>query len=503
MLFNSPEFLFAFLPLTLAMFFVLGSRLGPRAAMTWLVAASLFFYSWWEPKNLLLLVFSLVFNYRLSQWLIARTGAGRPSRAGMWLGVTVNLALLGWFKYANFFAANAGALVGTDWNLGHIVLPLAISFFTFQQISYLVDGYRGQVERCRALEYAMVVTFFPHLIAGPIVRYQAVLPQFKQPGVFAFDADRVGCGLTIFVMGLFKKMVFADSIAPYANSAFDAAAQGIVLTASEAWVGALAYTCQLYFDFSGYSDMAIGIAWMFGIRFALNFDSPYKSLSIIEFWRRWHMTLSSFLRDYLYIGLGGSRHGAARRYVNLFITMLLGGLWHGAGWTFVVWGALHGSYLMINHGWRAICARLGFGDERPLLPRALAWLLTFLAVVLGWVLFRAASLEAAGSMLASMIGLHGWNWTFSANVGIPQKYSTIGCAILLAIAVLTPNTQQWMGRFSPALDRPERALPAPVERVLGVAGWRPGLMWSCAAGVMAAICILSLTRVSQFIYFQF
>ena len=503
MLFNSPEFLFAFLPLTLALFFLFGSRLGPRAAMFWLIAASLFFYSWWEPKNLLLLVFSLLFNYQLSQWLIARTEAKRPSKPGLVLGIAVNLGLLGWFKYANFFADNIGSLVGRDWDFGTIVLPLAISFFTFQQISYLVDGYRGQVQRCSALDYTLVVTFFPHLIAGPIVRYQSVLPQFKVPGVFAWDANRVGCGLTLFVMGLFKKMVFADGIAPYANSAFDAAAQGVTLTFSEAWVGALAYTCQLYFDFSGYSDMAIGIAWMFGIRFALNFDSPYKATSIIDFWRRWHMTLSAFLRDYLYIALGGSRHGAVRRYANLATTMLLGGLWHGAGWTFVVWGGLHGSYLVVNHGWRALSARLGFTDERPLLPRPVAWLITFLAVVAAWVLFRAHDLSSAGAILASMVGVHGFEWAFTANVGIPRRYAVIGIVVLLAIAVTMPNTQQWLARFSPAVDRPDRTLLRPVQHLVDRVHWRPGVMWSVLGGAMAAACVLSLTRVSQFIYFQF
>ena len=503
MLFNSPEFLFGFLPIALALFFLLGKTVSARAAMAWLVVASLFFYSWWEPRNLPILLFSLLFNYNLSQWLIRRTEAGTPNKAGLVIGITVNLCLLGWFKYANFFASNLGVIAGADWHLGHIVLPLAISFFTFQQISYLVDGYRGEVARCSALDYSMVVTFFPHLIAGPIVRYQTVLPQFKVPGAFDWDTNRVGCGLTIFLMGLFKKMIFADNIAPYANSAFGAAAQGIELTFSEAWIGSLAYTAQLYFDFSGYSDMAIGLAWMFGVRFALNFDSPYKSLSIIEFWRRWHITLSSFLRDYLYIGLGGNRHGLARRYINLALTMLLGGLWHGAGWTFVIWGGLHGSYLVINHAWRAATHKMGFSDERPLLPAPISWLITFLAVVVAWVLFRAVDLQSAGLILSAMAGFNGFDWHFTTNVGIPSLYSVFGVIIVLGIAVSMPNTQQWMQRFSPALNVPQTTFSAPMQRVLAVASWRPGLMWSIAAGVMAAACILSITSVSEFIYFQF
>ncbi|MES2684725.1 MAG: MBOAT family protein [Pseudomonadota bacterium] len=523
MLFNSPEFLFAFLPLTLGIFFLL-ARLAPSAGwqqklpMAWLVLASLFFYAWWEWENLFLLGLSLLVNYQLSQHLIRRKEAGRPDVWALRAGVVFNLALIIWFKYANFFAGAAGAVVGEAWSLGNIVLPLAISFFTFQQISYLVDGHRGKVAACHWLDYAMVVTFFPHLIAGPIVRYQDVLPQFKQPDVFRFDANRIGAGLTLFTLGLFKKMVFADSIAPYANLAFDAVGQGVVLTFTEAWVGALAYTCQLYFDFSGYSDMAIGLAWMFGIRFSLNFNSPYKSRSIQDFWRRWHMTLSAFLRDYLYIALGGNRRGEARRQLNLFLTMLLGGLWHGAGFTFLIWGALHGSYLIINHSWRDLTARWGYTDDKPLLPNALAWLLTMLCVVVAWVLFRAVNVTAAFSMLGSMLGMHGIELPnflagplgfleplgvgfggFTANVGIAQKYSIGGIVILLFIAVVFPNTQQIMGRFNPALEK----IQLDGRRLFSRLAWRPGFAWSALAGLLAAICVLCLTRVSQFIYFQF
>jgi len=490
--------------------------------MLWLVLASLFFYAWWEWQNIFLLGVSLVTNYTLSQYLIRCRCREAPNVWALRAGVAFNLAFIIWFKYANFFAISAGNLLGEQWSLGTIILPLAISFFTFQQISYLVDGHRGKVASCHWLDYTMVVTFFPHLIAGPIVRYQDVLPQFRSRKVFVFDANRIGAGLTLFVLGLFKKMVFADSIAPYANLAFDAAAQGVVLTFTEAWVGALAYTCQLYFDFSGYSDMAIGLAWMFGIRFSLNFNSPYKSRSIQEFWRRWHMTLSSFLRDYLYIALGGNRRGEARRQLNLFLTMLMGGLWHGAGWTFVIWGALHGGYLMINHYWRDLTAHWGYSDERPLLPAVIAWTLTLLCVVAAWVLFRAANLTTAGSMLASMIGLNGIELPnfleaslgfmsqfgvgfdgFTANVGIAQKYSIVGIAILLLIAVVFPNSQQIMGPFNPALEKVQSNHTSLVNRLIVHCQWRPGFVWSVVTGLLAAICVLCLTRVSQFIYFQF
>jgi D-alanyl-lipoteichoic acid acyltransferase DltB (MBOAT superfamily) len=520
MLFNSAEFLFAFLPVTLIVLFAFGQR-NRRAGLLWLILASLFFYTWWDIRNLPILLFSVAFNYLLSDYLIVCTARGRPNRAGIFLGVCVNVALLVWFKYANFIVDNVNAVSGFELQLRQTILPLGISFFTFQQISYLVDGYNGKAPRCTPLQYTMVVTIFPHLIAGPIVRYQDIIPQFSEQRVFQFDVDRVGAGLTLFVAGLFKKMVFADSIATYANSAFDAASQGVVLTLTEAWVGALAYTCQLYFDFSGYSDMAIGLAWIVGIQFNANFNSPYKALSIIDFWRRWHISLSNFLRDYLYIPLGGNRSGPTRRYVNLLVTMLLGGLWHGANWTFLVWGGLHGAYLAVNHLWRSALAGWGYSKDESPLPKLAAGVLTFLCVVVAWVLFRSANIATAGSILKSMTGMNGvqlpdylegvlsftkaWGWQFdgfTANVGIPRFYSVFGIGILLAIAFLTPNTHDWLNRWSPVIGLKQSRLRGVFARFLGD-GWRPAPLWSAIGGVALGVCILSMTRVSQFIYFQF
>ena len=520
MLFNSPEFLFGFLPITLFVLFI-GANRHKQTATVWLIVASLFFYAWWDIRNLPILVLSVVFNYLLSDHLITRTTDGKPDRIALAIGIFLNLSVLLWFKYRNFIAENLGSLFSFHMELHKLALPLGISFFTFQQISYLVDGYRGKTSRCSPAQYAMVVTFFPHLIAGPIVRYQDVIPQFSKPGIFQFDAVRVNAGLMLFVAGLFKKMVFADSIANYSNLAFDAASQGVVLTFTEAWVGALAYTCQLYFDFSGYSDMAIGLAWIVGIRFNANFNSPYKAHSIVDFWRRWHISLSNFLRDYLYIALGGNRVSQARMYANLLITMLLGGLWHGANWTFVVWGGLHGAYLVINHFWRFTLSKFGYAEQASPLPAAASWILTFLGVVIAWVIFRADGLSVAGSILRSMSGLNGiqlpdylegilgftkaWGWEFSgftANVGIPKLYSVVGIVILLSIAFFAPNTHEWLNRWSPVIDLKPSRLHGWMTRVFGE-GWEPTPLWSAAGGVALGICFLSMTRISQFIYFQF
>ena len=366
MLFNSYEFIFFFLPVVLAGFFALGTRGKARAAVGFLVVSSLFYYGWWDPTYLLLILASIGVNYRLGAALsrAREDGADGVSR-GRWLlrlGVALNLGALGWFKYANFVVDNVNSALGSDVHLAKIVLPLAISFFTFQQIAYLVDSHRGEAREHRFLHYCLFVTFFPQLIAGPIVHHGEMLPQFADGKTYRFRAENLSVGATVFFIGLFKKVVFADTIAQYGTPVFDAAANGVPMTFLPAWAGALAYTLQIYFDFSGYSDMAIGLGRMFGVRLPLNFHSPYKAVNIIDFWRRWHMTLSRFLRDYLYIPLGGNRNGKLKRYRNLFLTMVLGGMWHGAGWTFLVWGTLHGVYLMINHAWHGVRRALGFPD---------------------------------------------------------------------------------------------------------------------------------------------
>jgi D-alanyl-lipoteichoic acid acyltransferase DltB (MBOAT superfamily) len=344
MLFNSLPFVFCFLPIVVMGFFVLGRR-SPAAAAAWLTLASLFFYGWWNPAYVGLLMGSMIFNYWLGVRIVHSVHAQSASallraRRLLIAAIAVDLLLLGYYKYANFFVENLNAPLGTQISLGAIILPLGISFFTFTQIAFLVDAYQGKAREYSFIHYSLFVTYFPHLIAGPILHHAEMMPQFAQRETYRPDYDKIAAGVTLFVLGLAKKVLIADDVGGYVAPFFDAARSGAPLTFLEAWCGALAYTFQLYFDFSGYSDMAVGLSLMFGVRLPINFHSPYKAANIIEFWRRWHMTLSRFLRDYLYVPLGGNRKGAARRYINLFITMLLGGLWHGAGWTFVMWGSI-------------------------------------------------------------------------------------------------------------------------------------------------------------------
>lgn len=409
MLFNSLEFII-FLAVVVLTFFLLGHFVGRKAALSFLVAASLVFYGWWNPAYLMLFGASIAGNFSLGRAIENAHREGRAKTA--WhlavFGVAANLAVLGYFKYADFFITNLNML-GADISVLHVILPLAISFFTFQQIAYIADVHQGRVEEHGLLEYALFVSFFPQLIAGPIVHHGEMMPQFKARAFQHFHIDHLVGGLAVFFLGLFKKLVIADAFGVHANRAFEAAHGGAVLSLLEAWSGGLSYTLQLYFDFSGYSDMAIGLALIFGIRLPVNFAAPLRAASIIDFWKRWHMTLSRFLRDYVYIPLGGNRMGRARRYVNLMATMLLGGLWHGAAWTFVVWGGLHGVFLVVNHAWRAAWRGLRWAPPAPVvwLGCATGWILTFTCVVVGFVFFRAESLGTAIEMLKGMAGMNG------------------------------------------------------------------------------------------------
>src|SRR3954464_15652702 len=364
MLFSSYAFLFQFLPAT-ALAFAAARRWSPRCGILVLACASLIFYGAWKPVYLLVLLGSIGFNF----WLgLNMEDASRRRRIGT-LGVVLNLALLAYFKYTNFIFDSLGALTGTPLPFVNVVLPLGISFFTFQQIAYLVDVMRGAKVERDIISYTLLVSFFPHLVAGPVVHHAEMIPQFKRArsGRSAVLAAR---GLSIFVAGLFKKVVIADNLAQFVSPVFAHLDAGGGVSTEWAWLSTLAYTLQIYFDFSGYSDMAIGLALMFGIPLPVNFRSPYRATSIIEFWRRWHITLSRFLRDYLYIPLGGNRLGERRRYVNLLVTMLLGGLWHGAAWNFVIWGGLHGIYLCINHLWQRW---RGEGASTSMLTKSISW----------------------------------------------------------------------------------------------------------------------------------
>jgi alginate O-acetyltransferase complex protein AlgI len=498
MLFSSYVFLLLFLPVTLGVFLWLGKRGQRETALGWLVVASLFFYGWWNPAYLILIAGSMILNYALGRWLRARRDHPGPL---LLLGVTANLGVLGYYKYAGFFVTNVNQLLGAGWTVPAIVLPLGISFFTFTQIAYLLDCCREDAPQGGFWEYWLFVTFFPHLLAGPIVHHRELMPQFTRPDVFQVNWENVAAGFTMFTVGLFKKVVLADNLARFAIPVFSAAERSVPLSLVEGWGGTLAYTFQLYFDFSGYSDMAIGLSLLFGIRLPRNFNSPYKARSIIDFWRRWHITLSRFLRDYLYIPLGGNRLGETRRLVNLFLTMLLGGLWHGAGWTFVAWGALHGLALVVNHGWHALRGAPRAGAQSSAARHALAVAGTFLVVVAGWVLFRAESFTAALKLYAAMAGSNGLGLAkYSAN-DLARWDHGFGFIVAGALIVwCLPNSQQFMRRHRPTLEPPEPADEEARPRWL-VHSFTLG--WCVLMGVLAAYAIIGISRGGEFLYFNF
>ena len=517
MLFNSPHFLFLFLPITLVGFFIVARVRGANAAVAWLVLASLVFYGAWNPRYVLLIALSIGINFSIGREIsVSAVARRRRANALLALGVTLNLAALAYFKYTIFIVQTMNDVLRLGWNIEHIVLPLAISFFTFQQIAYLVDARWGISEEPDFLRYCLFVTFFPQLIAGPIVHHAEVLPQFKRSETFQPRWSNIAIGTTIFAVGLFKKVVIADSIAVLVTPIYSAAEAGGPLHLMESLVAVGGYTLQLYFDFSGYSDMAVGLARMFGIKLPINFDSPYKATGVIDFWRRWHMTLSRFLRDYLYFPLGGNQHGVGRRYVNLMIVMLLGGLWHGAGWTFVFWGGLHGVYLIVNHLWRAALPRRSQAAWAILGARSF----TLFWVMVAWVFFRAESFDAAVAIfegflvlpstlpdkLPAMAGsLAAFGFVFEGPYFTETHalHLFFGC-VALGFVWFLPNTQQLLEDFAPALghvkDDPRHGgRPCFTSRIK----LQPSWPWGIFTGALLLASISHLTRVTEFLYFQF
>ena len=385
MLFNSFEFIFGFLPVVLLAYYFLAGKFGCRAAKAFLICASLIFYSYWDWHNLPVLLCSIAVNMLFGHYLTQHR-----NKTLLAVAVAFNLLYLGYFKYTDFVIANLNTWLPVNINLQEIVLPLGISFFTFTQTAYLVDIYRGETKEYSKEDYLLFVTIFPHLIAGPILYHGKMIPQFGEQERYKVNYENLWHGIFWFTVGLFQKVIIADKLAVYANKVFGATG-GIVML--DAWFGSLAYTLQLYFDFCGYSEMAIGLGLMFNFNLPWNFNYPYRATSIIDFWRRWHMTLSAFLKDYLYIPLGGNRGGLTGHLRNIMITMLLGGLWHGAGWTFVLWGGLHGLFICINHLWR---------KTKIVLPKWLAWLLTFNAVNIAWIFFRAENVDKALTIIKAL-----------------------------------------------------------------------------------------------------
>lgn len=528
MLFNSYGFIFLYLPIVLLGFFWLG-RISHAYAAAWLALASLFFYGYWNAAYVGLLLGSIACNYTFGLW-IAKAGVrknhARKKRL-LIVAITSNLLLLGYYKYTNFFLDNINTIAGTHLTFGEIILPLGISFFTFTQISFLVDTYQGKIKEYSFIHYTLFVTYFPHLIAGPVLHHREMMPQFTHASTYRFNYENMAIGLTIFFIGLFKKVIIADGIAAYVGPVFSAPAAGVQLTFIEAWGGALCYTLQLYFDFSGYSDMAIGLSRMFGIILPLNFHSPYKSVNIIEFWQRWHISLTKYIREYLYtpITLIGTRIGFGKPalvevlcslVIPTIAIFLIIGLWHGASWNYVIFGGMHGVLLVINHIWR----KRGFWlshKKAPsgILPRTLGWAATFFSVSLTFVIFRADNIETALSIYKGALGINGFimpdvwllkwgmfgQWLEAHGIAFGATNDLIGSGainwiwILMLIVLLAPNTQQIMQNFKPALGVPAMA----ATRL----AWRPTLKAAILVWFLGFTAIINLNKQSVFLYFQF
>lgn len=524
MLFNSYIFIFAFLPIVVLGFLFL-RRKAPVWPITWIVLASLFYYGWWKPQFLLLLLASITINLILGKAIIHGGLSQRISKLVLIVGIIFNLSLLGYFKYAGFIVTNLNEFFNAGLPSLNILLPIGISFITFQKIAFLVDAHRGHVRDFSILNYIFFVTFFPQLIAGPIVHHAEIMPQLKDAPRRDFGAD-FAVGMSIFIVGLFKKVVIADSLAVYADAGYGMVHSGLPLDAASAWITVMSYALQLYYDFSAYSDMAIGFGRMFGIRLPLNFHSPYKAASIIDFWRRWHMTLSRFLRDYLYFPLGGNRQGVIRRYLNLMIVMLLGGLWHGANWTFAIWGGIHGILLTLNHAWRRLpITQYALYNSALMRPFAVA--VTFFLVTLAWIPFRAENIGQAHTMFmylfpsidtiklsfshfcaAQFIHTGSFaNWFIPRELWPPALSSDylatmarpVGYILLLSIAItfIIPNTSQIFHKFDPVIDKPRGTATQKI------ALRRLDTRVAALLALMFVISILRLSHVSPFLYFQF
>ncbi|HEY0256898.1 MAG TPA: MBOAT family O-acyltransferase [Candidatus Methylacidiphilales bacterium] len=472
MLFNSWGFILVFMPAVLAGFFLLPAQ-PHQARKCWLLAASLVFYGAWRIDYLPLLLGSVVYNFLIAEGLTLWRDTPK-ARNLLIVGVTGNLLLLAYYKYAGFFVGIVDAIFRQGFSLPQIILPLAISFFTFTQIAYIVDVYRDHTRHYGFLDYILFVTLFPHLIAGPIVRHWEIIPQYVDRDLRPSQTD-LSVGAALFFLGLFKKCLIADPLAVTANAVFNSAASGTHILMFDAWFGSLSYTMQLYFDFSGYSDMAIGLARLLGIRFPCNFNSPYQATSIQDFWTRWHITLTRFIREYIYFPLGGNRCSPQRQVGNVMAVMLLCGLWHGAGWTFVLWGGLHGLYLLIGRLWALLGQKLKWTLNQWSLYRFATSGLTFLAVVLGWVLFRARDFPTAGEIYGAMFGHNGFTVPYEVGqaslgigkltswlggtivptnlAGISYRHSIAGLLAVLLLAWILPNTQQWLAKYEPILEQ--------------------------------------------------
>lgn len=471
MLFNSYEFIFLFLPITLVIYFLLNKFNKNMLAKAWLVIASLYFYSYFNKSYLILIVVSILVNYFIGTELNMKTNNVIRRKVLLIFGILFNLGALGYFKYYDFFIENINYIFKTSFNLLHIMLPLGISFFTFQQLSYVIDSYHRKNLNYDFLSYCLFVTFFPQLIAGPIVLPAEMLPQFENEENKKVNWENMNRGLYMFSIGLVKKVIIADTVAHFANAGFDMMES---LNFAEAWLTSVSYTLQLYFDFSGYCDMAMGIGMMFNIILPINFNSPYKSTNIQEFWRKWHITLGRFMTNYLYIPLGGNRKGEQKTLRNLFIVFLASGIWHGAGWNFVIWGMLHGICILIHRIWKNVGRKL---------PKLIGWFITINLVNIFWVFFRAKDLQSALKVLKGMVDIA------TITDGISKVYKKLDSSayreglkflvIAIIITFLLKNSYEKVKKF-----RMERK-------------------YSIETISYLIFSIMSLTSVSTFLYFNF
>jgi alginate O-acetyltransferase complex protein AlgI len=505
MLFNSPEFIFVFLPLAV-LFHFLAARWSESLAVAVTIVSSLVFYAWWKPPFVILPLLSIVANYWLARRILLADV--KAARRIMLMGVVANLLALGYFKYFDFLLS-----IVEHRNPVMPDVPLALSFTTFVQIAFLVELARER-SHIGFSRYAMFVSFFPHLIAGPIVRWSELGQQLADRLRYRVDWNNVALGLSIFCIGLAKKVMYADKLAPHVAGVFDAASTGVAITAAAAWGASVAYSVQLYFDFSGYSDMAVGLGLLFNFRLPINFAAPFRATSIIDLWRRWHISLSRFLRDFVYVPLGGSECGRLRQAINLVATMVLGGLWHGANWTFIAWGGFHGVLLVINHLWRTLR-----GPRQPnLVSRIFGWLLTFGAFVVGMAMFRSPDIQTAGRVLEAMAGfghsstsapiLVGWDfWAIDngyvsetfVRTWLGSNWSVVGTLLttaILAIALFVPDTME-------VVDYREGEPRTNWRRARRYLIWRPTALWAFAMVALFAVVFVNLTAFTEFLYYQF
>jgi len=481
MLFNSFEYILLFLPVTFFVYFGLNKAKLVQLSKGWLVFASLFFYSFWNIKYLPLILCSMLFNYSIGSTLNNPTNLKLKINRKMVLafGITCNLLLLGYYKYFDFFISNINLALNNHFNLLHIILPLGISFFTFTQIAYLVDAYKQEVKEADLLNYALFVTFFPHLIAGPILHHREMMPQFSKLKNKVINHKNISAGIFLFTIGLMKKVIIADALIPIVNQGFDVAK---TLNFFEGWFTSLSYAIQLYFDFSGYTDMALGTAMMFNIFLPKNFNSPYKAFDIQDFWRRWHITLSRFLKNYIYIPLGGNRLGKFKTYRNLFVTFLIGGIWHGAAWTFVIWGTLHGFAIIINRIWQKF--------KIPIHP-FISVASTLIFVNVCWVFFRANNFDSALKVLKGMFGFNGFalpevfhgvlRFQYISSLDLTNKleFCPLYIFVIAIIFLFFKNSNELTNRF------------------------RPSFQMAIINIIVLGIILFNMNRVSEFLYFNF